>query len=122
MSEIGEEQVCKLACSQTLDGYNPNPFYASGMCPDYMKSECNLGGKLWQNQWDMHKKNIKEFNAERMFHASMGIPTQVVGYGYQPQQPPPLLPPTSSQVFSTMRQMHPQKFQGLNLQPNQFYP
>ncbi|CAN0588596.1 unnamed protein product, partial [Ectocarpus sp. 12 AP-2014] len=54
MSDIGEEEVCKLACSQTLDGYNPNPLYASGMCPDYMKSECNLGGKLWQKQWDMH--------------------------------------------------------------------
>ena len=109
MSTIGEDEVCELACSQTLDGYHPNPFYSSGMCPDFMKSECNSGGKLWQKQYDMHQKNIKDFNAERMFHASMGIPTQVVGY--QPLRQQPLLPPTSSQVFATIRQAHPQKFQ-----------
>lgn len=122
MSEIGEEEVCELACSQTLDGYNPNPFYASGMCPDYMKSECNEGGMLWQKQWDMHRQSIKDFNAERVFHASIGIPTQVARYGYQHQQSRPLLPPTSSQVFATMRQTHPQKIQPQHFQPSQFYP
>ena len=137
MSDIGEEELCKLACSQTLDGYTPNPFYANGMCPDYMKSECNFGGDLWQDQWDKHKEKIKEFNAERVFHASMGVPTQLVRYGYQgyqgyqgyhpqPQQPhhQPLLPPTSSQVFANMRQKHPQKFQRRHLQPSQsqFFP
>ena len=119
MSEIGEEEVCELACSQTLDGYTPNPLYTSGACPDYMKSECNAGGKLWQKQWDMHQDRIKGFNAERMFHASMGVPTQVVGYGYPPQQQQHhlLLPPTSSQVFATMRQNHPERFQGHHYSP-----
>jgi len=116
MSEIGEDEVCEVACSQTLDGFTPNPFYSSGACPDYMKSECNAGGKLWQKQWDKHQQNIKGFNAERMFHASMGVPTQVFGYGYQLQQRQaqnhlhPLIPPTSSQVFATFRQSQQQQF------------
>lgn len=120
MSEIGEDELCELACSQTLDGYTPNPIYASGGCPDYMKSGCNEGGKLWQSQWDKHKEHIKDFNLERMFHASMGVPTQVFGYT-QPIQNRrlPLLPPTSSQVFASMQQRHPQKFQSQPLQPQQ---
>ena len=117
MSEIGEEEVCRLACSQTLDGYTPNPFYYSGACPDYMKSECNADGTLWQKQWDVHQNRLKTFNLDRVFNASLNIPTRVVGYGYQPQHMHPpqghpsfLIPPTSSQVFATMRQNHPQKF------------
>ena len=120
MSDIGEDEVCRLACSQTLDGYTPNPFYASGACPDYMKSECNADGSLWQKQWDMHQEQLKLFNLNRVFNASMGVPTQAVGYGYprqharhhQPsrgQQPQSsLLPPTFSQVFATAGQKHPQ--------------
>jgi len=111
MSEVGEEEVCELACSQTLDGYTPNPLYMSGACPDYMKSECNLGGALWQKQWDKHQEHIKDFNAERMFHASMGVPTQIYRYAQPiPGQQPVVLPPTSSQVFATMRQNYPEKF------------
>lgn len=115
MSEIGEDEVCQLACSQTLDGYTPNPLYASGACPDYMKSECNADGALWKKQWDLHQERLRIFNADRLFNASMGIPTQVVGY--QPQQQHrhqyhhPLLPPTSAQVFATMTRSHPQQFQ-----------
>lgn len=114
MSEIGEEEVCQMACAQTLDGYTPNPFYSAGACPDYMKRECNADGTLFQKQMDMHRDRIKDFNAERMLHAPMRIPTQVVGYGQQIQhqhQPQTLLPPTSSHVFATFRQSHPQKFQ-----------
>jgi hypothetical protein len=133
MSEIGEEEVCELACSQTLDGFYPNPLYASGACPDYMKSECNLGGNLFQKQWDMHQDRLKDFNAERMFQMSMGVPTQVFQYPnahqlqhqyhqYQHQyQHQPLLPPTSSQVFATVRQNYPQKFQSKNGQPQSHY-
>ena len=113
MSEIGEDEVCELACSPTLDGYTPNPLYSSGACPDYMKSECNMGGALWQKQWDLHQDRLKLFNSERIFNASMGVPTQVVGYQPQhqyQQQYSPLLPPTSAQVFATMRHSHPHKF------------
>ncbi len=104
MSEIGEEEVCELACSQTLDGYTPNPLYTSGLCPDYMKSECNVDGALWQKQWDLHKDRIKHFNANRVFNASLGIPTQVMGY--QNQYRGPVLPPTSAQVFAAAMRNH----------------
>lgn len=106
MSTIGEEEVCELACSQTLDGYNPNPLYASGACPDYMRSECNVDGKLWQKQWDLQQEQLKNFNVNRIFNASLGIPTQVVGY----QNQYPLLPPTSAQVFASARQIPPSHF------------
>lgn len=128
MSEIGEEEVCAMACAQTLDGYTPNPFYTAGACPDYMKTQCNADGSLWQKQWDMHQDRLKLYNSDRLLHMSLGIPTQVVGYA--PQHIPPwlrfkqqtspspspspssafLLPPTSSQVFSNMRQTHPERF------------
>lgn len=121
MSEIGEEEVCAMACAQTLDGYTPNPFYTSGACPDYMKTQCNADGSLWQKQWEMHQDRIKLYNSDRLFHMSLGIPTQAVGYS--PQHIPPwlrhkqqpatqslLLPPTSSQVFSDMREAHPERF------------
>jgi len=113
MSEIGEDDVCKLACSQTLDGYTPNPLYSSGACPAFMKSECNADGTLWQKQWDLHQDRLKVFNADRIFNASLGIPTQVVGYQPRQQHRPQhhlLLPPTSAQVFATMRQAHPEQF------------
>lgn len=114
MSDIGDEEMCELVCSQTLDGYYPNPMYSSGFCPDYMKSECNVDGTMWQKQWDKHQENLKTFTAEKVFHASMGVPTQTMGYQYQlkpRQQYASILPPTSSQVFATMRRNYPDKFQ-----------
>ena len=114
MSEIAEEDVCGLACLPTLDGYTPNPFYSLGACPDYMRSECNADGSLWQKQWDMHQDRIKLFNTERVFNASMRVPTQIVSYQQQHQQyNKNLLPPTSAQVFATMKQSHPQQFRFL---------
>ncbi|CAM9093280.1 unnamed protein product [Ectocarpus sp. 12 AP-2014] len=124
MSEMGEEEVCTMACAQTLDGYTPNPLYTAGACPDYMKMQCNADGSLWQKQWDMHQDRVKLYNSDRVFHASLGIPTQAVGYSsqhippwvrykqpqYQQAQFPSLLPPTSSQVFSDMRVTHPERF------------
>lgn len=105
--EIGVDEVCRLACSQTLDGYTPNHLYASGACPDYMKSECNMGGKLFQDQWDLYQENLKKLNTERMLHASMRIPTQLVRFQ---ESQASLLPPTSSQVFANALQTPPRSF------------
>ena len=110
MSEIGEEEVCELVCSQTLDGYTPNPLYTSGACPDYMKSECNADGTLWQKQWDLHQDRLKLFNSDRLFHASLGIPTQAVSYNQRDQESP-VLPPTSAQVFAMVQSQQQQQTQ-----------
>lgn len=120
MSDIGEEEVCAMACAQTLDGYTPNPFYAAGACPDYMKSECNADGSLWQKQWDTHQDRLKLYNSDRMLNMSLGIPTQPVSFapqtttfhlhrGQYQRKPQVLIPPTSSQVFAATSQFQQQK-------------
>ena len=120
MSDIGDEELCELVCSRTLDGYTPNPLYTSGACPDYMKNECNADGTLWHKQWDLHQDRLKLFNTEKVFHASLGVPTQVVSHNpYLHHQPDHslVIPPTSAQVFAMVQSQQPQQM--MQQQPQQ---
>ncbi|CAM9205820.1 unnamed protein product [Pylaiella littoralis] len=99
MSEIGEEDVCKMACAQTLDGLTPNPMFSAGACPDFMQRQCYKDGTLFQDDWDRRRDRLRDLNTYRLFSMSMGIPTRDVGFG----QSQLLIPPTSSQVFATVQ-------------------
>ena len=100
---MDDKELCEIACSPTLDGYRPNPFYEAGYCPQYMKNQCYADGTMFEGQWETHQKNIKHYNAQRLFAKSFGIEPRVYDYsnGYIP------MPPTTDSV----RQIYEQKKQ-----------
>jgi len=86
---MDDKELCNIACSPTLDGYRPNPFYEAGYCPQYMKNQCYADGTMFAEQWETHQKNIKHHNAQKLFATSFGIEPQVYSYAQGNVQMPP---------------------------------
>lgn len=99
---MDEKELCDLACNPSLDGYTPNPLYHAGYCPDYMKTQCNADGTMFERQWEQHQKNIVDFNARKMMSMTFHQRPQELRY-VTPGDQSVNLPPSSSEVFRAMR-------------------
>ena len=97
------KELCNLACNPSLDGYTPNPLYQAGYCPDYMHRQCNADGSMFEEQWETHQENIKDYNARKIMSMTFGIRPQE----YQYQSPSHVqrsqgLPPSTAEVYQAM--------------------
>lgn len=103
MDSLTGKELCNIACKPSLDGYTPNPLYQAGYCPDYMQQECNADGSMFEEQWESHQKNIKDYNARKMMSMSFGIRPQEYQYRalHHTQQTPPA-PPTTADIYQAM--------------------
>ena len=97
------KELCNFVCNPSLDGYTPNPMYQAGYCVDYMQQECNADGSMFEEQWETHQKNIKDYNARKMMSMTFGIRPQEYQYQAPPHvHQPPILPPSSTEVYRAM--------------------
>ena len=97
------KELCNLACNPSLDGYTPNPLYQAGYCPDYMQQQCNADGSMFEEQWETHQNNIKDYNARKMMSMTFGIRPQE--YQYQTPshvQQAQVIPPSTAEVYQAM--------------------
>ena len=102
------KELCNLACNPSLDGYTPNPLYQAGYCPEYMQQECNADGGMFEEQWETHQNNIKDYNARKMMSMTFGIRPHEYQYRAPSQeQSSPQVPPTTSDVFQAMYSIIP---------------
>lgn len=97
------KELCNLACNPSLDGYTPNPTYQAGYCTDYMQQQCNADGSMFEEQWETHQKNIKDYNARKMMSMSFGIRPKEYQYMDQSQAQQVLqAPPSTADVYRAM--------------------
>lgn len=100
---MDRKELCNIACKPSLDGYTPNPLYHAGSCPDYMQQECNADGSMFEEQWETHQNDIKDYNARKMMSMSFGIRPQEYQYGTPSHnQNVPRAPPTTADVYQAM--------------------
>ena len=91
--KVNSKDLCKAVCTPSLNGYSPNPLYEQGYCPSYMQQQCNADGSMFEEQWDKHQNDIKDFIAQRLFALSMGYKPVPYTQGSSIS-----LPPTTSDV------------------------
>lgn len=102
---MDDKELCNLACNPSLDGYTPNPLYHAGYCTDYMNSQCNADGSMFEEQWETHQENIKDFNARKMM--SMTFHQRPQEYRYMDHTQAPQMPPSTSEVYQAMYSIVP---------------
>ena len=98
------KELCKAVCTPSLNGYSPNPLYEQGYCPPYMQQQCNADGTMFEEQWEKHQNDIKDFNAQRIFSMSMGF--KPVAYQMGSTMP---MPPTTAQIAPIYMKAEPTK-------------
>lgn len=97
---MDDKELCNLACNPSLDGYTPNPLYHAGYCPDYMQNQCYADGSMFEEQWNAHQSNIKDFNARKML--SMTFHQRPQEYRYMDHAQAVPTPPSTSTVYQAM--------------------
>ena len=95
---MDDKELCDLVCNPTIDGYLPNPLYSSGYCPEYMKTQCYADGTMFEEQWENHQDDIKDFNARKLM--SMSFKQRPLVYDFNPKSMP--IPPTTRDVYKAM--------------------
>ena len=87
------KELCKAVCTPSLNGYSPNPLYEQGYCPPYMQQQCNADGTMFEEQWEKHQSDIKDYNTQRIFAMSMGYRPVPYHVGSSIN-----IPPTTSEI------------------------